>query len=65
MGFGSGWVVEIFLLMWVGGGIMDFCSGIGRNWTDGDINLAFFSELLWVCRHGCARYGLGICLSWV
>ena len=29
MGFGGGWVVEIFLLMWVGGGIVDFCSRIG------------------------------------
>ena len=29
VGFGGGWVVEIFLLMWVGGGIVDFCSRIG------------------------------------
>ena len=24
----GGWMVEIFLLIWVGGGFVDFCSGL-------------------------------------
>ena len=71
--FGSGgWVVEIFLLMWVGGGFMEFCYGLGRNRNDGDIYSTFFQwtfaglPLVGVLTVGLGFvcHGFGFCLLW-
>ena len=65
-------MVEIFLLLWVGGGFMDFCSRLGRNRNDGDIDSTFFQwtfvglppmgVLIVGLRFAC--HGFGFCLSW-